>query len=91
MCHRDHRRSTWIVYMMTLFTIWTGVDALNMYSNRLLTKMNEESGDEDKGITVSPNLGTILFGLANMFGALLGFFSVHNFGRVRILVVGHAI
>ena len=69
---------------MTFFNQWTGIDALNMFSNRLLTKMNDGSSS-----LISANFGTILFGFANFFGAVLAYFSVKNFGRVQVLLWSH--
>ena len=71
---------------MTFFNQWTGIDALNMFSNRLLTKMNDGSDN-----VVSANFGTILFGFMNFFGAACAYFFVKSFGRVQVLLWAHLV
>lgn len=80
----NYRRGTWTVLIMTVFNQWTGIDALNIYSNRLLTKMNENQVEGQ--LMVSANTATIMFGLTNFLGSIAAFFTVHNFGRVKILI-----
>lgn len=84
MCNRNYRKATWIVYIMTIFNQWTGIDALNLYSNRLLNQMN--SGEQVSGkLTISATAGTSLLGAMNFVGSVLAYFSVKNFGRVPVL------
>ena len=84
MFHKNYRKATWIVYTMTIFNQWTGIDALNLYSNRLLNQMNQ--GEKASGkLTMSANTGTSLLGAMNFVGSVLAYFSVRNFGRVPVL------
>ena len=38
-----YRKATWIVVTLLFFNQFTGIDALNVYSNRMITKMNENA------------------------------------------------
>ena len=82
---KAYRRSTWTVFVMTIFNQWTGIDALNIYSNRIINKMNE--GQEDPAI--SATLATILFGLTGCTGGLAAYFTVGKSGRVKSLLWCH--
>jgi hypothetical protein len=80
-----YRRATWTVFAMTVFNQWTGIDALTIYSNRILTKI---AADADPGL-ISPNLGTSLMGAMVFIGACFSVFPVRKYGRVPVLIIGH--
>jgi len=86
---REYRRATWTIFVMATFNQWTGIDGLNTYSNRLFTKMNEDVVEGDGQLVMSARLGTVLLGLANFVGALLAYFTVFNFDRVKVLFWAH--
>ena len=81
------RSASWICFMLTFWFQWTGFDALNIYSNRILTKMNENSSD----VIVSAKFGAILLCLMNFVGSGLSYVTTNRIGRVKILVVGQVL
>ena len=62
----------------------TGIDGLNMFSNRIMTDMNR-----GKEVTVSANTATVIFGWINFISAFFSLFIIQYFGRVTILFYAH--
>lgn len=86
---RNYRKATWTVFIWTFFFMWTGIDALNMYSNIIINKMNEPRIKEGKTILISAEVGSVLIGAVQFIGSILAYFTVYNFGRIPLLVWGH--
>jgi uncharacterized membrane protein (Fun14 family) len=71
--------------------VWTGIDALNIYSNIIINKMNLPRLKEGKAIIISAEVGSVIVGATQFIGAFLAYFTVRSFGRVTLLVWGHLI
>jgi len=69
--------------------MWTGIDALNMYSNVIIDQMNAPRIKEGKSVYITAELGSVFVGASQFVGAILAYFTVYNFGRVTLLVWGH--
>lgn len=74
---KEHRRGTHIVFLLMCFMMLTGIDGLNIFSNRIITNMNQ-----GKDVIVSANTATAIFGWINFISAFLSLFIVQYFGRV---------
>ena len=35
-CGKNYKKGTWIIFIWSFFFMWTGIDALNMYSNVII-------------------------------------------------------
>lgn len=71
--------------MIHCFNQLAGVNAINVYANRLLVQMEEQGGGS---FPLSPRQGTYVIGAMNGLGATLSVLVVMYFGRKSILVVG---
>jgi len=71
--------------------MWTGIDALNMYSNVIIAKMNAPRIAEHKKPFFSAEVGSVLIGVTQLLGSVLAYFTVSKFGRKPLLVWGHLI
>ena len=69
--------------------MWTGIDALNMYSNIIIVKMNEPRISEGKEPFFNAEVGSVLVGATQFVGSMLAYFSVSKFNRVTLLFWGH--
>jgi hypothetical protein len=82
---KEHRRGTHIVFILMCLMMATGIDGLNMFSNRIMTDMNR-----DKEVTVSANTATVIFGWINFISPFFCFMGLTKyFGRVQILFWAH--
>jgi len=89
MFDKNYRKATWVVFIWTFFFMWAGIDALNMYSNVIISKMNEPRIKAGKSVFISAEVGSVLIGATQWIGSILAYFTVYNFGRVTLLVWGH--
>jgi SP family facilitated glucose transporter-like MFS transporter 1 len=89
MTDRKFRRGTWTMFFWTFFFMWTGIDALNMYSNVIIVKMNEPRIHAGKEPFFNAEVGSVLVGLTQFVGSLLAYFSVTKFNRITLLFWGH--
>lgn len=69
---------------MNLYSQWSGINAITVYSNRLLTKMVEDGGD----FPITPLQGTYIIGLANAVGSNIPVFYAGKIGRRPIFILG---
>ena len=59
----NYMKGTWIVLGWTFFFMWTGIDALNMYSNVIINRMNEPRIKAGESILISAEFGTTMIGV----------------------------
>ena len=83
---RKYRSGTHIVFMLMSLMMWTGIDALNMFSNRILTKINGE-----QEVAISANTATVIFGYVSLIASFFAFPVVKSFGRVPIMFWAHIV
>ena len=43
-CGQKYRRATWTCFILNCFNQQSGINAINVYANRLLVKMEEDGG-----------------------------------------------
>jgi hypothetical protein len=86
---RNHRKGTWVILGWTFFFMWTGIDALNMYSNVIINRMNEPRIKAGQSILITAEFGTTMIGAMQFIGSILAYYTVYNFERVKLLVWGH--
>ena len=86
---KNYRKGTWIVLGWTFFFMWTGIDALNMYSNVIINRMNEPRIKAGESIYITAEFGTMMVGAMQFIGSILAYYTVYNFERVKLLVWGH--
>jgi len=58
---------------------WTGIDAINIFSNRILTKMGASN----------PTFGAMIIGSSNFFFSLLAYLPLKYFEKKTILWYSH--
>ena len=44
-CGKKYAKASWICFILNTFNQLTGINAVNVYANRLLTSMEESGGD----------------------------------------------
>ena len=72
LCGRKYRKATWIVFILHIFNQASGINAINVYANRLLTQMEEDGGD----FPITPLEGTYIVGFVNGISACLSIFVI---------------
>lgn len=85
LCGPLYSRSTWVGFLLSCFNQLSGVNAVNIYANRLLENLKEVS---DGQFPITPAVGTYIIGFANFGGAFLAIFPVMFFGRKTLLLAG---
>ena len=83
-CGEKYRRATWTCFIINAFNQLTGVNAVNIYANRLLEQIEEEGGE----FPLTPVQGTLVIGLSNATFSLIAIAIVANFGRRPIFIFG---
>ena len=78
---KDFRVSTHVCFMLMFFMMWSGIDAVNIYSNRILSKLDPKY--------ISPNSATTLIGFMLIVGSIFALLIINRFGRVKILLFAH--
>ena len=86
-CGRKYRRASWTCFILNSFNQQTGINAINVYANRLLEQMEEEGGS----FPLTPLQGTYIIGFSNALFAILAILIVTNFGRRPIYIFGQLI
>ena len=85
-CGRKYRKAAWICAIINLFNQWSGINAINVYANRLLTMIAESEGGADFPIT--PIQGTYIIGIANTIGANIPILYAGKVGRRPVFILG---
>ena len=84
-CGVKYRRASWTCFILNAFSQQTGIDAINVYANRLLVQMEEQGGGK---FPISPLQGTYIIGLSNLLPTLLALFTIQWLGRRTIYIHG---
>ena len=86
-CGRKYRKAAWVCAFLSFFNQWSGICAIIIFTNRLLTKMSEqEDGGSDFPIT--PLQGTYIIGLANIIGSNIPVLYSGKVGRRPVFILG---
>ena len=83
-CGPKYRKGSWICLILHIFNQCSGINAINVYANRLLTKMEEDGGE----FPLTPLQGTYVVGFVNAISATLAVFIISLAGRRPILIIG---
>lgn len=74
--------------MVHIFNQQSGVNAINMYANRLLLNMKQQTDGE---FPISPLTGTFILGIVNAVSGLLAIIPISYIGRKPVLVTGYGL
>ena len=74
--------STWILVIVIVFHEMNGYNAINLYSNTILSDMFTENS------AITPKTGSVLIGLGSVIGAFLAIYFLNLFKRRTLLVMG---
>ena len=77
------RKAIMICLLAFIFTVGSGFSVVNYHAKLLLVQAKVTS-------SMDPNLGTILIGICQMFGGLVGAFLVDKVGRKTLLYISSA-
>ena len=83
-CGRKYRKASWICFIINCFNQQSGINAINVYANRLLVKMQEGGGE----FPLTPRQGTYVIGAVNGLAALLAIWTITLQGRRPIFIQG---
>jgi hypothetical protein len=84
-CHPLYRRATWTCFIIGIFNMQTGLNAVNVYMHRLMDIV------KDLGpFLITANTATVICGVTDFLGGVLAIFAMHKFGRKTMLIYGHA-
>lgn len=84
-CSKQYRVATWICFIIELLLTGSGVDAIMVYSTRLLENLNKANNGE---FPVSPILGTCLIGITLFVTSLISMFTLDRYGRKTLFMAG---
>ena len=76
-----YRKSIFVSQILILFHELTGSNAINLYSNQMLTEIGTDS--------LTPRTGTILLGLFSLIGVILALIIIKKYPRRTLLIPGH--
>ena len=82
-----YRKATWICFVLTFFHQNTGLNAINMYSNTMIQKINDENPGS---FPLSATQATYFVGVFGFIGALLGPLVINSLKRKNNFLYGHA-
>ena len=83
-CGRKYRKASWVCFVTMSLSQLSGIDAINVYANRLLVQMEEQGGS----FPITPTQGTYLIGACNAIPSLLALITIQLFGRRTIYIYG---
>ena len=83
-CGKKYRRASWVCFVLNCFNQQSGINAINVYANRLLVKMEEQGGS----FPLTPRQGTYVIGAVNGLAALLALYTITLQGRRPIFIQG---
>ena len=72
-CGRKYRRASWTCFILNCFNQQTGINAINIYANRLLKQMEEQGGGS---FPLTPLEGTYVIGACNAIPAILAILTI---------------
>ena len=84
-CGEEYRYATWYCFVLTFFHQNTGLNAINIYSNTMIRKLNE-----DGGFPLTPVQATYFIGIFGFIGACLGPFVISRMKRKQNFLYGHS-
>lgn len=84
LCNDRYRKATWVNLGYIVFHELTGVNVIALYSNQMFKQMQTPS------FKITPREGTYLVGVVATLSTLVSVFIVKFFGRVTLVVWGHA-
>jgi len=84
LCGPKYRRATWVCFFIQFFHQFSGIQAINIYANRMLVQMTEQAGS----FPLTPLQGTYVLGAVNGVTSVLAVACISFFGRKPILYVG---
>jgi len=82
LCYEKYSKATWICIIMAVFNQLDGANVLNFYSNTIFTEVFEGDGDQ------SAVIGSVLVGVAQIFGVMLAPAIGSRVGMKKIFVAG---
>ena len=85
---RKYRRGTLVASAVALLLQFAGINVFNMYSNRLVTIINQKI---EKDGQVSANVATQIVGVCSIVSALGAVYTVQNFGRRTLYLWGQGL
>ena len=86
LCGKKYRKATWIAFWLNCFNQFSGINAINVYTKRMIEQMIEQAGEDSFPMT--PLEGTYVIAATNGIAATLAIFVVQYFGRRPIFIVG---
>ena len=84
-CGAKYRRAFWVLFFVHTFVQQSGISAVLMYINRMLVKINDQTGGD---FPISPLMGAYCVGIASCIFAFVGALVVKCMGRKMTFVVG---
>jgi len=84
-CHPLYRRATWTCFMIGVFNMQTGLNAVNVYMHRLMDIVKALGP-----FAITANTAVVICGVTDFCGGVVAIFAMHKFGRKTMLVFGHS-
>ena len=84
-CGKKYRRASWTCFILNSFNQLSGINAINVYANRLLVQMEEEG---DGTFPITPLTGTYIIGLSNAIPAIMQIGMITWLGRKTYYLLG---
>lgn len=81
-----YRRGTWVAVILMVFHELAGSNAILLYSNIIIKKMNKDDPN-----AISPRVGTYLVGIVNFLSSLCALYLIKKLKRRTLLVPGHVL
>ena len=81
----NFKRASWVNVMNVIFHELAGYNVIMQYSNIILGLIL--GTDKTSGFT--PREGTYVVGIVNFFASLVSVWTINNFGRRILLLLGH--
>lgn len=78
LCDARYRTATYVGLFLGIFQQTTGMNIIFLYSNTVFN-----------GLGLSATIVTVMMGVFNFIGSVVGFFLLFYFGRRSLLLVGH--
>lgn len=82
---RKYRKSSWICFLLNTFDQQSGINAVGLYANRFLVRMEEQSGDS---FFITPLQGTYLLGATNLVFCSVSLYTINKLGRRTHYILG---
>lgn len=87
-CGHKYRKSTWVCFLLSSLNTLSGINALTMYANRLLTAIKEHG---DHSFPFTPIQGTYIIGITQAVAAFAAMGYAEKLNRRTIFIYGYVL